>query len=190
MPLTTYTAGQVLTASSLNANLSFAAGAGGLTLISRTTQGPVASIAYDDVFTSTYKTYMVVIEDLVGTTSADVHIQFRYAGPTTQATTYYYAGRGIDTTNGSADLYGANTSQGVWQTVSTSSLSGTMQFFNVGNSSATPRMVSSSISTSGNVAQRTIAVINSTARIYTGFLLKLSTGNITATVSIYGVTAS
>jgi hypothetical protein len=35
MPLTTYTAGEVLTASSLNANFSFAALAGGLTPIVR-----------------------------------------------------------------------------------------------------------------------------------------------------------
>jgi hypothetical protein len=45
MPLTTYTAGEVLTASSLNANFSFAAGAGSLTLVKAQTIGSaVASV--------------------------------------------------------------------------------------------------------------------------------------------------
>ena len=53
MPLTTYTAGEVLTAASLNANFSFAA-ASGLTLISTTTIGTtVSSVTVSNAFSAT-----------------------------------------------------------------------------------------------------------------------------------------
>jgi len=72
MPLTTYTAGEVLTAASLNANLSFAASspAGGLTLISTTTVGTaVASVTVSSCFSATYLNYKIWYNG--GASSAD-----------------------------------------------------------------------------------------------------------------------
>ncbi len=92
MPLTTYTAGEVLTASSLNANFSFAALSGGLVPIVPTSvavgsgtgtanaNGQVtfttaSSVSLNGVFSATYKNYLVIFnEDTASTTSA---IQFR-----------------------------------------------------------------------------------------------------------------
>ena len=62
MPLTTYTAGEVLTASSLNANFSFAASAGALKFL---TGGSFTSVAAVNLaantFTATYRNYLINI---------------------------------------------------------------------------------------------------------------------------------
>jgi len=59
MALTTYTAGEVLTASSLNNNLSFAASSGGLVRVGGGSVGTSNSVTYSSVFSSTYKNYLV-----------------------------------------------------------------------------------------------------------------------------------
>jgi hypothetical protein len=71
MPLTTYTAGEVLTASSLNANFTFAASnpPGGLELVSTTTIGSaVASVTVTGAFSATYDNYQIVVSGGVSST--------------------------------------------------------------------------------------------------------------------------
>jgi hypothetical protein len=70
MPLTTYTSGEVLTASSLNANFSFAAGAGGLQLITAQTIGSaVGSVTVSNCFSASYEAYKIVISGGVGSSA-------------------------------------------------------------------------------------------------------------------------
>ena len=67
MPLTTYTAGEVLTASSLNANLSFASTNGGLVLVSAQTIGnSVGSVTVSNCFSATYDVYKILVSGGVG----------------------------------------------------------------------------------------------------------------------------
>jgi hypothetical protein len=70
MPLTTYTAGEVLTASSLNANLSYLDTKGaGLVLIKTQTIGTaVATVEVTGAFSATYENYLVTVSG--GATSA------------------------------------------------------------------------------------------------------------------------
>lgn len=86
MPLTTYTAGQVLTASSLNANLVFAAQSGGLVSVAPTSVGKTGAsstatastngqvtfglcetLTLNGVFTSTYANYRIVFAGFAST---------------------------------------------------------------------------------------------------------------------------
>ena len=70
MPLTTYTAGEVLTASSLNANLSFAANNSGLRLITAQTIGSaVGSVTVTNAFSATYDAYKIVVTGGAGSTA-------------------------------------------------------------------------------------------------------------------------
>ena len=64
MPLTTYTAGEVLTAASLNANLSFAASspASGLTLIASASYSSATSFTITNCFSATYRNYYLVFD--------------------------------------------------------------------------------------------------------------------------------
>ena len=62
----------------------------GMTLITRSTFTNVAGQTFDGVFTSTYKQYMVVIENIgAGTGTDDLLLRMTYAGPTIQTTGYY-----------------------------------------------------------------------------------------------------
>jgi len=84
MPLTTYTAGQVLTAASLNSNLKIA---GGLQLVkAETSFSGSSSVTADSIFTSDYTNYRI---NLVYNTSTnnDVTLKLR-AGGTPSSTSY------------------------------------------------------------------------------------------------------
>ena len=88
MPLTTYTAGEVLTAASLNANFSFAAGGSGLTLITTATPSAVASVSINNCFTSTYDNYAILVVLTAGSLdNHDISMRLRASG--TDATTNY-----------------------------------------------------------------------------------------------------
>ena len=105
MPLTTYTAGEVLTAASLNANLSFASTNGGLVLISTTTIGTtVSSVTVSNVFSSTYENYKITISGGVGS-APDCNLSLALGAT---ATGYYYGLAGTNYAGGANTIGGAN----------------------------------------------------------------------------------
>jgi hypothetical protein len=73
---------------------------GGLDFISSTTITSQTSVAFDNIFNSTYDNYLVMFDNFSGSTNADLRLQFRTAGPTTIAASYYSAidGWGYDGT--------------------------------------------------------------------------------------------
>ena len=75
MPLTTYTAGEVLTAASLNSNFSFAAGGNGLVCVKAETALSGSSSTADNVFTTTYTNYRIVVR--YTTTANTLNMQLR-----------------------------------------------------------------------------------------------------------------
>jgi len=91
MALTTYTAGEVLTAASLNANLSFAASnpVGGLVgLVNQTAFTATTGVTVSDVFSSTYSNYLLTVVTTV-TGADDLLMQFTVGGTATTATYNY-----------------------------------------------------------------------------------------------------
>jgi ribosomal protein S6E (S10) len=79
MPLTTYTAGEVLTASSLNANFT---AAGGLQFIKSQTIGTaVSSVTVTDAFSSAYDTYKITVTG--GTSSTTAAMWFKLGASVT-----------------------------------------------------------------------------------------------------------
>jgi len=188
------TNGQVLTADSTQADgviwSTPATPTSGLTLIARTAFSNVAGQAFDSVFTSTYKQYMVVIENISAATSGDdLLLQLRYAGPTTQASGYY-GSLNFSTWNAAlTTTFSANTTS---MTIaastgpSTEPTTATMYFSLVGNSNQLGSFYGQ-IMTGVNESQGTFGGRVGTSRTYTGFILSSSSTNITGTVSIYGL---
>ena len=173
-----------------------AVAASGLTLIQRTSFSNVATTttSFDGCFTSTYTQYIIRLEILyAGTNTDDVQIQYRYAGPSTQDATYYgscnssayntsaltYVG-----TNGAAELT-------LFPSIGDSSEPGGGQInvTNVGNSSQKPVLYGQYSNTATGLSGF-FGGVQTTARTYTGFLLKSSSSNITGTVSVYGMAKS
>jgi hypothetical protein len=162
-----------------------------LTLITRNSFSDVASVTVDSCFTSTYKTYYVVIENLFAATAANTpQIQFRYGATT--LTAGYYGSYGSGAYDGStfpvtgqnnvgqitlAQGSGGNANEGY---------SGQLVFNNVGTSSTYARFHGTSWN-GYNFSTTINGGWTQTAQTYTGFLLKSSSSNITGTVSVYGL---
>jgi hypothetical protein len=193
------TNGQVLTADSTAATgLKWATGpaASALVLINRTSYSAVASQAFDSVFSTTYRAYLVVIERTTGSTNNNLLFQFRN-GSTTTTTLYYgqsfgYNFQGTLTNTGtdnqsSLTLLAAQGSSG--------SRSSSAQFYvtYVGESLANGQ--NSLISGTAEIGNDTKTMVlgggnynsNST---HDGFILSASTGTITGTVAVYGLATS
>lgn len=113
MPLTTYIAGEILTASSLNANLSFAAtnppaAASGLELITSQTVSAVVDFSLPaDTFSATYRNYKVIVDGLNSASGSAVTLRMRAGGVDDTASNYFGSVTGTDV-GGGANLQGSN----------------------------------------------------------------------------------
>jgi hypothetical protein len=186
------TNGHVLTAdSTTGTGLKWAATAGGLTFISRTTFSNVAAQNFDNVFTSAYFNYLVIIEEIsAATASDDLQLQFRYGG-TTQNSNYY--GNSIYSIFSSATVSNTNTNNGSALTLHTDTgstsvdpLSGFLHFTRVGQSSQKPTVNGELFYINGASSGFPSGCV-ATANTYDGFTLKSSSTNVSGIVSIYGL---
>ena len=164
-----------------------------MTLIQRSSFSNVANTGttFDTLFSTSYTSYYVVIESIYAATGADdLHFQFRYAGPTTQATSYF--GNDIVTESGTTTITNnaqSNQTQAViarYTSGSASPSQGQFFVFNASGGSAEPS-ISATFAEGGGHGQTQSYVQCLVARIYTGFIMKSSSSNITGTVSVYGL---
>lgn len=193
------TNGQVLTAdSTVSTGLKWAtptAASSGLTLIKRASFSNVAgtSTTFDDVFSSTYQAYQIIIEKIYATTAADdLQFQLRYAGPTTQTTGYY--GNMMTMTYDVTTLTGfsinnaaqATLNTGIGNVTNGQNSSAELTVFCPNDNTTRVRLNGSSYDAANGVTS-VFGAFSDTLRTYTGFLLKSSSTNITGTVSVYGL---
>jgi hypothetical protein len=188
----------VLTADSAEATgVKWATASSGLTLITRQSFSGVAttSTTFDGCFTSTYKAYQIVFEAIESSTNNTfLYFQYRYAGPTTQATSYYGSITNFTHTDTTNNLAQSNTAQiSVCKIGSSSTATNgnivTLNVNGVGNSSQKPAITGLS---TGNAITGAFVLgcTQDTARTYTGFILSAAAGNITGTVAVYGLAAA
>jgi hypothetical protein len=164
------------------------AGGGSLTFISRTTFSNVSSQAFDNVFSSTYKGYYAQIEDIsAATTTDDFQLQFRYAGPTTQTSSYY--GTSVFANNSSGTVTNNNINNLNQGTISpdTRRGAGYIWFYGVGVTATEMPAAFFNYYNRINSQQSNGVVQTDVERNYTGFLLKSASTNISGTVALYGI---
>ena len=183
MPLTTYTSGQVLTASSLNANLSFASTNGGLVLVKTQTIGSaVAAVTVTGAFSSDYDNYLVLVSGGVASTS-----QLLYLTLGSTATGYYFTFDKL-----------------TWAGVSTRSGFANQTRFDLSGGASANGLISSVLLLGPNLAKRTAVFSQQTvmdtgdavytsggflndATQYTAFTYTLGGGTMTGgTIAVYG----
>jgi hypothetical protein len=190
------TNGQVLTADSAEATgLKWAAASSGaVTLIARTTFSGVTSQIFDSIFTSTYKSYMVIVEGVNGTSDgADLQIQMRQ-GSTTITSGYYGASWSSSYNSATQAIGNSNDSFFTITPGSGSSgapVSATIFFNRVGTSAMQCSIRGTAMNISAVQQSAFGGVSSNTSATYTGFLLKNeSANNIEGTVAIYGLAAA
>jgi len=163
-----------------------AVSASGMTLIKRAAFSAVAgtSTTFDGVFTSTYKSYMAVVEYVeAGTYTDDLQLQLIYSG-TTKAATYY--GTTVYSTHvgGPTNLPSNNTAQ--FTMANETQMAGVVYFNKVGNTSQTAAIYGVGQNMAG-YGPLWWGCAQDNAQLYTGFLLKSSSSTITGTVAVYGL---
>ena len=170
-----------------------AGGSSGMTLIKRASFSNVANTGttFDNIFTSSYTSYLLVIDSIYSAAqNDDLHMQLRYAGPTTQTAAYYVSNSYVHQGTASTGYANSsNTAQVLLQENSGNSTyysNGQMYFYNVGNSSQNPIFMGQSVNFIENRNYQ-FGGGNDTARTYTGVLFKTSSANITGTISVYGL---
>jgi hypothetical protein len=191
---TTYADGDVYSASDVNDTNGTVNLAGSLVKISETSFSAVASQAIDDVFTSTYKSYLVVINNLFSSSNgASTYIRFRY-GTTTVTANYYgvqqrvsYANTTNLTTSNNAAQLTLLTQTAVDTTNPSYGSYAELSFFNVGITSIAGASFTGQTYESYNAASGVVNGYNSQGQTWSGFILNCSAGNITGNVKVYGV---
>jgi len=184
------TNGQVLTADSTAATgLAWATPAtatSGLTLITRNTFSNVASVTVDSVFSSSYKNYILVIENTTAATPANqLQIQLRY-GATTLTSTYFGQVMISAYNTGTLGSNGQTNTSQFTLTNATNSAYVTLNVGNVGSSSQKAIMHGTGFDVQGTQGYWIGGQTDAT-QTFTGFLLKSSSSNITGVVSVYGL---
>jgi hypothetical protein len=167
-----------------------AAASGGLTLINRSTFTSVASHTIDSIFSSTYKSYLVVIEFITAATAADsLNMRFRVGGTTFSGSTYYYNNINAVYTSSTVSNTGGNATTSVLLASKTGSATGaTVGFLNfnrVGNSSQIPSLTGN-LTNTGDVILYNVSGETVTGDTYTG-LNFFAASNITGAISVYGL---
>jgi len=186
------TSGQVLAVSGGGVPAWTTASAGALAKISTTTFTNVATQDIDSVFTSTYDAYLIVITNAFspsGNTN-DLHLQMRYS-TNTETADYFGAIQTIVSTP-TTNTTGANPaahcllSNGLGNsTVPTTAVFNIVLPLGGGNSGRANLYGNSFSAVAPEVGF--FGYEASTARTYTGFRLKASTGNVSGTVVVYGL---
>jgi hypothetical protein len=183
------TTGQVLRKQS-NTQMDFewAAPSSGLTLINTTSFSAVASQSVNNVFTSAYKRYRILI-DAVGSVNNDITFRLRVAGTDATANNY-----GTQSQNGDGSTANAirTTAATFWYTNDVRSAGRYMQEYELFNPQAASQTFglarASSIVTADTTAffQTVMALGHSLSTAYDGFTLTASTGTVTGSVQVYG----
>jgi len=181
MPLTTYTAGEVLTASSLNANF---AAAGGLALVKTQVIGTtVASVTVTGAFSSTYDNYRIIVSGGAGSTNADFTLRLG-------ATATGYNQNGLVMNYNSATVSSDRVDNGTSFIAGTSGTNGifaTYELLQPNVASRTGYQFNASQPVSSTGAMKTGVGFLNDATQYTAFTITWGTGTFTGgTIRVYG----
>lgn len=186
------TNGQVLTADSTTATgLKWGTvSSGALTLITRSSFSNVAGVNIDSIFSSTYKSYLVVIENLyAGSATDDLLMQVRYGSTTFTSANYYLSSLRTIYSNTTSTV--DNTSAGTYFTLTRSAGDasyqniGTLNFSMVGDTATRPSFIYQ-IWTGEWACYTGGGVVDSTANTITGLRFLSTSTNIWGNIAVYG----
>ena len=180
MALTTFVAGQVLTAAQLNDSY---AAVGGLRLIKTQTIGTaVSTVEVTSAFSSTYDNYVITVNGGAASGSGELTLKLGstatgyYTG--TSRVIYGGAGQSLSSTNAATFTYAGN--------ISANGIFTTIQLLGPNTATRTMFSAASGSTATNEVSQFAAGFLNDTTQ-YTAFTLGTSAGTMTGgTIRVYG----
>jgi len=169
--------------------------AGSLVKVSRSSFSNVAGTNIDSVFSSTYKAYLVIIEDIFAATNTDdLLFQFRYGSTTESNANYYGNYRYMNYSTTSQTIVSVNGGTSMTLNLNTGFSGGSfpsaVQIWvaGVGNANEAGKLWGSGMD-AANYNQFDFGgwAAPTPKQTYTGFRLSSSSTNITGTVTVYGL---
>jgi hypothetical protein len=179
--------GTVLTADSAEADgVKWATASSGMTLISTTSFSGATTANIDNIFSSTYNAYKVIITKWNAGGNTLV-LRLRYGSTTYTNANYYGSSTGINS-NGTVNtqLASAATQQTLGFDGQTGSSVCDLTFFDVGTSAIQPAWTGIWMG-HGNYNQLIGGQLNANFQTITGIQLLSASGNVCGTVSVYGL---
>jgi hypothetical protein len=166
----------------------------GMVLLNTTSFSAVASQSINDVFSTTYTNYRIIVNQIPSAVS-NLNLRLRVSGTDASGNNYKYAAIGYNSNNTALNNYsGSGADVSSFETIGQSQTTGTDMFsvFDILNPFETkPTFISGKISKFDSTGIGILADFNYTGRhslstSYTGFTILTSTGTTTGSVSVYG----
>ena len=160
---------------------------GAMTLISTTSFSGATTANIDNIFSSTYTKYKVILTRWNASASLPLHMKFRYGSTTESIANYYTTSKGINVNDTTATLLEA---AGTKMSIGTETQGGggilELTFVDIGTSAIQPYFsgIWSGMSTTTQLVGGTK---NGTQQTYTGLQFLSSSGNVSGTISVYGL---
>ena len=159
----------------------------GMVLLNTTSFSAVSAQAINDVFSSTYDNYRILL-DLTGSTTLTLSMRFRIAGADNLTSNYYYQYIQGNSTTVNGARAAASTSWVLDGGLGTDRFNYVLDLANP-NLATTKSMIelgSQNYSAAASIKTFFASYGFGATTSFTGFSLITSTGNITGTVSVYG----
>lgn len=187
MPVkSTFAAGEILTASDVNAYLTN----GGLVYINTLSLSAAASGSIDSVFTSTYTSYRLVITSSAASANDSIFVQFRVGGTPYTTGDQRYGLLGINMATGAADNASSATGVGMYAGNVPTTAGRHLCIMDVANPQLATNTVCNITTTyldAGGYVMRTGGGIVPTTSQYDGFQINTTTATtVTLSCRIYG----
>jgi hypothetical protein len=161
---------------------------GGLVRVGGTAFSAVASVSYDNVFTSTYENYLIV--GYATGTSPAITMRMRASGTDNSSSNYVFVRANIQETTGSWGFTVSNGAQTSWNLGTTNSMQFSLTMFAPQATRATAFEGTTNLGTgTGNYPLQVNGGSLTVTTSYDGFTL-LGSANITGRIDIYGMSNS
>jgi hypothetical protein len=158
---------------------------GGMTLIKTETFSASAAVNVDDVFSSTYENYCLIINHVSSATDEILRLRLRVSATDASGSNYGYQTLNAINTTVSAGRGTANTSWDIFR--NDTSYNGGIAYIYRPNVAATTQYSSQNAWSLDNARISLNAGSHTLSTAYTGFTLVPNSGTITGTISTYGI---
>jgi hypothetical protein len=159
----------------------------GLTFLNKTSVTSASVVTIDNLFTSDYDNYKIIISSTTASTGLDLLTQFRKGGVTTAGSGYYYGYVGLTGAGATSNSNGNAVSNFISHTaIASYANTSSIEIHNPKNAVQTTAHVSFSFFTGSSYIARQGGAYNTSTTDFDGIIFTTSSGTFTGSITTYG----